>query len=70
MNNVQNNTDATLDMTTMPNPPPLVNPGLNNVTWNRQQAVSVRNAFKSYGSSKNPNHVLQNLSMTVPKGSM
>lgn len=70
INNMQNNTDATLDMTAMPSPPPLVNPGLNNATWNRQQAVSVRNAFKSYGSSKNPNHILQNLSMTVPKGSI
>lgn len=48
----------------------LATPGLNNATWNRQQAVSVRHAFKTYGSSKNPNHVIQNLSMTVAKGSM
>ncbi|KAH0566724.1 hypothetical protein KQX54_003464 [Cotesia glomerata] len=45
-------------------------PGLNNPAWNRQQAVSVRHAFKTYGSSKNPNPVLQNLSMTVAKGSI
>ncbi|KAK3932190.1 Ubiquinone biosynthesis monooxygenase COQ6, mitochondrial [Frankliniella fusca] len=36
----------------------------------RQQAVCVRHAFKHYGSNKNPNHVLQNLNMTVPKGTM
>lgn len=48
----------------------LATPGLNNAAWNRQQAVSVRHAFKTYGSSKNPNHVIQNLNMTVAKGSM
>uniref|UniRef100_A0A0A9YM30 ABC transporter G family member 23 n=1 Tax=Lygus hesperus TaxID=30085 RepID=A0A0A9YM30_LYGHE len=36
----------------------------------RQQAVSVRHAFKHYGSSKSPNHVLQNLNMTVGKGTI
>lgn len=50
--------------------PILATPGLNNQAWNRQQAVSVRHAFKTYGSSKNPNHVIQNLNMTVAKGSM
>ncbi|XP_033209457.1 ABC transporter G family member 23 isoform X2 [Belonocnema kinseyi] len=48
----------------------MATPGINNPTWSRQQAVSVRHAFKTYGSSKNPNHVLQNLSMTVAKGSI
>ncbi|KAK0182407.1 hypothetical protein PV327_000549 [Microctonus hyperodae] len=48
----------------------LSTPGLNNPAWNRQQAVSVRHAFKTYGSSKNPNHVIQNLNMTVAKGSI
>lgn len=48
----------------------MATPGINNPTWSRQQAVSVRHAFKTYGSSKNPNHVIQNLSMTVAKGSM
>ena len=48
----------------------MATPGINNAAWNRQQAVSVRHAFKTYGSSKNPNHVIQNLSMTVAKGSM
>lgn len=39
--------------------------------WSRrQQAVSVRNAYKNYGSKKNPNHVLSNLNMTVAKGTM
>lgn len=39
--------------------------------WSRrQQAVCVRHAFKHYGSSKHPNHVLSNLSMTVAKGTM
>lgn len=36
----------------------------------RQQAVCVRHAFKHYGSSKNPNHVLSNLNMTVAKGTI
>ncbi|XP_072155467.1 ABC transporter G family member 20 isoform X2 [Bemisia tabaci] len=36
----------------------------------RQQAVSVRHAFKHYGSKKNPNHVLSNLNMTVGKGTI
>ncbi|XP_043467257.1 ABC transporter G family member 23 isoform X1 [Leptopilina heterotoma] len=48
----------------------MATPGINNPTWSRQQAVSVRHAFKTYGSSKNPNHVIQNLSMTVAKGSI
>ncbi|XP_075228685.1 ABC-type transporter snustorr isoform X2 [Lycorma delicatula] len=39
--------------------------------WSRrQQAVCVRHAFKHYGSSKHPNHVLSNLSMTVGKGTI
>ncbi|XP_048523041.1 uncharacterized protein LOC125504716 [Dendroctonus ponderosae] len=39
--------------------------------WNRrQQAVSVRHAYKHYGSNKNPNHVLSDLNMTVAKGTM
>lgn len=66
---MQNSTDNTLDATMTPNIV-LATPGLNNPTWNRQQAVSVRHAFKTYGSSKNPNHVIQNLSMTVAKGSI
>lgn len=36
----------------------------------RQQAVCVRHAYKSYGSKKNPNHVLSDLNMTVAKGTM
>lgn len=38
------------------------------VNIRRQSAVSVRHAFKHYGSKKNPNHVLSNLNMTVGKG--
>lgn len=39
--------------------------------WSRQQnAVSVRHAFKSYGSKSKPNQVLSNLNMTVAKGTM
>lgn len=39
--------------------------------WSRkQQAVSVRHAFKHYGSKSKPNHVLSNLNMTVAKGTM
>ncbi|XP_043266202.1 ABC transporter G family member 20 isoform X1 [Colletes gigas] len=66
---MQNNSDSTLDATMTPSTV-LATPGLNNPAWNRQQAVSVRHAFKTYGSSKNPNHVIQNLSMTVAKGSI
>ncbi|CAL1673499.1 unnamed protein product [Lasius platythorax] len=67
---MQNNTDSNVDLTTVTSSTVLATPGLNNPTWNRQQAVSVRHAFKSYGSSKNPNHILQNLNMTVAKGSI
>ena len=36
----------------------------------RQQAVCVRRAHKMYGTTKNPNVVLDGLNMTVPKGCM
>ncbi|XP_029171611.1 uncharacterized protein LOC114940974 [Nylanderia fulva] len=67
---MQNNGDSNVDLTSVTSSAVLSQPGLNNPTWNRQQAVSVRHAFKSYGSTKNPNHILQNLNMTVAKGSM
>ncbi|XP_055525152.1 ABC transporter G family member 23 isoform X1 [Wyeomyia smithii] len=39
--------------------------------WARQQhAVSVRHAFKQYGTKKKPNMVLSNLNMTVAKGTI
>ena len=39
--------------------------------WSRkQEAVCVRHAYKHYGSKKKPNHVLCDLNMTVPKGTM
>lgn len=39
--------------------------------WSRKQnAVSVRHAFKQYGSKSKPNPVLINLNMTVAKGTM
>ncbi|XP_037028883.1 ABC transporter G family member 20 isoform X3 [Bradysia coprophila] len=39
--------------------------------WSRkQQAVSVRHAFKQYGSKSKPNPVLVNLNMTVAKGTI
>lgn len=39
--------------------------------WSRQQnAVSVRHAFKNYGPKSKPNQVLNNLNMTVSKGTM
>lgn len=40
------------------------------VATRRQQAVCVRRAYKSYGSKKNPNLILDGLNMTVPKGAM
>jgi hypothetical protein len=40
-------------------------------TWTRpQNAVSVRHAFKIYGPKSKPNQVLNNLNMTVAKGTM
>lgn len=39
--------------------------------WSRQQnAVSVRHAFKAYGPKSKPNQILNNLNMTVSKGTM
>jgi len=67
---MQSNTESNTDLTTIASSTVLATPGLNNLAWNRQQAVSVRHAFKTYGSNKNPNHVIQNLNMTVAKGSM
>ncbi|XP_046609831.1 ABC transporter G family member 23 isoform X2 [Neodiprion virginianus] len=67
--NSMNSAEGNMDGTMTPNPV-MATPGINNVAWNRQQAVSVRHAFKNYGSSKNPNQVLQNLNMTVAKGSI
>lgn len=43
---------------------------LSSVTSRREQAVCVRNAFKRYGSKKNPNVILDGLNMTVPKGAI
>lgn len=40
------------------------------VAVRRQHAVCVRRARKVYGTKKNPNIVLDGLSMTVPKGTM
>ncbi|CAG9569104.1 unnamed protein product [Danaus chrysippus] len=43
----------------------------NNTMWQkRQQAVCVRHAYKHYGSNKRPNHVLENLNMSVAKGTI
>ncbi|XP_057338569.1 ABC transporter G family member 20 isoform X1 [Microplitis mediator] len=64
------NSESNMDNNVVAPSTVLSTPGLNNVAWNRQQAVSVRHAFKTYGSSKNPNPVLQNLNMTVAKGSI
>lgn len=50
-------------------PPPMQT--RQSTVWNRrQQAVCVRHAYKNYGSKKNPNHVLNDLDMTVGKGTM
>uniref|UniRef100_A0A6M2DJ84 Putative lipid exporter abca1 n=1 Tax=Xenopsylla cheopis TaxID=163159 RepID=A0A6M2DJ84_XENCH len=40
------------------------------VASRKQHAVCVRGAHKQYGSSKNPNIILDGLNMTVPKGSI
>ncbi|XP_063228570.1 ABC transporter G family member 20-like isoform X2 [Bacillus rossius redtenbacheri] len=45
-------------------------PQMSTVWSRRQHAVCVRHAFKHYGSKKNPNHVLENLNMTVAKGTI
>nr|CAD7197130.1 unnamed protein product [Timema douglasi] len=49
---------------------PVLQTHLSTIWSRRQQAVCVRHAFKHYGSSKNPNHVLENLNMTVSKGTI
>nr|CAD7462401.1 unnamed protein product [Timema tahoe] len=49
---------------------PILQSHLSTIWSRRQQAVCVRHAFKHYGSNKNPNHVLENLNMTVAKGTM
>lgn len=36
----------------------------------KQQAVSVRRAYKRFGTKSNPFIVLDGLNMTVPKGTM
>ncbi|CAH1100505.1 unnamed protein product [Psylliodes chrysocephalus] len=49
--------------------PPLMHQ--QSTVWNRrQQAVSVRHAYKHYGSKKKPNNVLSDLNMTVGKGTI
>lgn len=50
--------------------PPQLQHQQSSVWIRRQQAVCVRHAFKTYGSKKNPNHVLSNLNMTVAKGTI
>lgn len=40
------------------------------VSSRQLQAVCVRHAFKHYGSKRNPNQVLNNLNMTVAKGTI
>ncbi|CAH2256272.1 jg22624 [Pararge aegeria aegeria] len=40
------------------------------VASRRQQAVCVRRAHKKYGTTKNPNVILDGLNMTVPKGAI
>nr|CAD7456441.1 unnamed protein product [Timema tahoe] len=49
---------------------PILQSHLSKFRSRRQQAVYVRHAFKHYGSSKNPNHVLENRKMTVAKGTI
>ncbi|XP_014252256.1 ABC transporter G family member 20 isoform X4 [Cimex lectularius] len=58
------------DVVTVDNQKPKLEHQTSTVWTRRQQAVSVRHAFKHYGSSKTPNHVLQNLNMTVGKGTI
>ncbi|KAK7792210.1 hypothetical protein R5R35_000492 [Gryllus longicercus] len=70
---------AVAPMDPAPPPPPSAAPAdrrlqlqaqASTVWTRRQQAVSVRHAFKQYGSKKNPNQVLSNLNMTVAKGTI
>ncbi|CAG2067741.1 unnamed protein product [Timema podura] len=46
---------------------PILQSHLSKFRSRRQQALYVRHAFKHYGYSKNPNHVLGNHNMTVAK---
>ncbi|XP_026754097.2 ABC transporter G family member 23 [Galleria mellonella] len=45
-------------------------PQKSTISSRRQQAVCVRRAYKKYGTSKNPNVILDGLNMTVPKGAI
>ncbi|XP_018319126.1 ABC transporter G family member 20 [Agrilus planipennis] len=51
-------------------PPPALTNQQSTIWAKRQHAVCVRHAYKTYGSKKNPNHVLSNLNMTVAKGTI
>lgn len=67
--NTMDATDAAPQQRNGKSHPPLVTQ--QSTVWTRRQnAVSVRHAHKHYGPSKNPNHVLSNLNMTVAKGTM
>ncbi|KAM3959841.1 LOW QUALITY PROTEIN: ABC transporter oskyddad [Aphomia sociella] len=45
-------------------------PQKSTIATRKQQAVCVRRAYKKYGTSKNPNIILDGLNMTVPKGAI
>jgi hypothetical protein len=51
-------------------PRPQLNTQVSTVWQRKQNAVCVRRACKRYGTVGNPAVVLENLNMTVPKGSM
>jgi hypothetical protein len=51
-------------------PRPQLNTQVSTLWQRKQNAVCVRRACKRYGTVGNPAVVLENLNMTVPKGSM
>ncbi|XP_065349874.1 ABC transporter G family member 23-like [Cloeon dipterum] len=58
------------DAGAVPVPRPPLNSQVSTVWQRKQNAVCVRKACKRYGTNSNPHVVLENLNMTVPKGSI
>ncbi|KAG8232802.1 hypothetical protein J437_LFUL007956 [Ladona fulva] len=61
---------ASADDTVAVRPRPPLKTQISTVWSRKQNAVSVRRACKMYGPKKNRNAVLDQLNMTVPKGTM
>jgi hypothetical protein len=60
----------TMEQDAAARPRPQLNTQVSTLWQRKQNAVCVRRACKRYGTVGNPHVVLENLNMTVPKGSM